>query len=889
MGFNILKMFSYRMGKDGCRIAGWIRIAFATLAIVDRLLLHLDLDLFLSPTTGLLPISQEKEGLFGILSLLRFATRGGEGVGDAYSYLWSVHYFGLLNSVLLLLGVAPRLNAFALFIITCSFHNANWMIVDGDATGHGPMARLYNFHLLFLPLHHITIYDGFGFGRKGTKNDNDTWPMWTAWLWQWETILVLLGAWVGKVADGTHWIDGTAMYYVLHCTDECIGFFNPDILFNRALPSKILTWSALVIEGISPLTIWVRGLPRKVTLVLLTMLFFGMDISMTMHTFEWYSVLGWCLFLIERDDDVKQCSRIPFWRIILDGSVFFFILGLAFNLAFPLELILTMTPTRFSEKVDPFLQWNQGMTDFYAYPIASVLGIYQDVWSLYSGEYDGATSKLSVDAFLTNGTIMTWSSPNWQDLGRWEHKRLYNHMAYYKHLPDCSFNEDDECEEWNKLIDMLMETFYNDVKDNVVKLELWHDVEYPPEYPENIGWWDSLKQPLIRESETKLETYTWHAREIVPPAHNNDVGGVPQFELHNGVTVPLVGLGCASGVREEHVVSAIDVGYRFFDTAQSYNWGYHEDEVGDAIEAYAGDDVFVQTKIHPEDLGYDATRLAVHVSLKRLKTDHIDSVLIHKSRCWEGACTKESEGTWQESWKALEEFVDAGVVGAIGICDVDDRLLDELLQQRIKPHIIQNWMDPFHQYKKIRERSKAEGILFQAYSSLGSQWVHHRGHSTNPVLTNPTLKSIANKYGVSVAQVIINWATRHGVSVLPASTNAKRQRQNLNSFGFQLSDEEILSIDSLDDKAPKPAEKNPNEVSVVFENHGDGSIDSFWISHEKEEVPVGSIGPGGGELTQSSFHGHKFVFRDGDGVMKGEHVVHRDHGQQQRHVVHGEL
>ena len=367
------------------------------------------------------------------------------------------------------------------------------------------------------------------------------------------------------------------------------------------------------------------------------------------------------------------------------------------------------------------------------------------------------------------------------------------------------------------------------------------------------------------------------------------VGGMPQFELHNGVTVPLVGLGCASGVREGHVASAIDVGYRFFDTAQSYNWGYHEDEVGNAIEAYSGNDVFVQTKIHPEDLGYDATRLAVHVSLKRLKTDHIDSVLIHKPRCWEGACTKEPEGTWQESWKALEEFVDAGVVGAIGICDVDDRLLDELLQQRIKPHIIQNWMDPFHQYKGIRERCKAEGILFQAYSSLGSQWVHHRGHSTNPVLTNPTLKSIANKYGVSVAQVIINWATRHGVSVLPASTNAERQRQNLNSFGFQLSDEEILSIDSLDGKAPKPAEKNPNEVSVVFENHGDGSIDSFWISDDKEEVHVGSIGPGGGELALSSFHGHKFIFRDEDGVMKGEHVVHRDHGQQQRHVVHGEL
>jgi hypothetical protein len=287
-----------------------------------------------------------------------------------------------------------------------------------------------------------------------------------------------------------------------------------------------------------------------------------MDISMTMHTFEWYGVLGWYLFLIERDDKAllvveeetsspskstsmketvpavsstskpivdfteaeltkelarrsrlkksKQRSRTPFWRIGLDGSVFFFVLGLAFNMAFPLEPIITMTPTWLSEKADPFLQWNEDMAYFYSYPIASALGIYQDIWSLYSGDYGGDTSKLSVNAFLTDGTIMTWRSPNWQDLGRWEHKRLYNYMAYYKHLPDCSFNEDGVCEEWYKFIDMLVETFYKDVKDNVVKLELWQDTEFPPEYPENIGWWESLKQPLIKESVRKLNT--WHVR-----------------------------------------------------------------------------------------------------------------------------------------------------------------------------------------------------------------------------------------------------------------------------------------------------------------------------------------------------------------------------------------
>ena len=500
------------MGRDGCRKAGWIRIGFATLAIVDRLLLHLDLDFFLSPTNGLLPISQEEEGLFGVLSLLRF-------VQDSDTLLWSLHYLGLVNALLLLLGVAPRLNAFALFINTCSFHNAHWMIVDGQDTGLGPMARLYNFHLLFLPLHHITIYDGFGFGQRGKHHSaqNDTWPMWTVWLWQWETVLVFFGALLGKVAYGDRWINGTAMYYVSHCTDECIGFFNPDFMFNRALPSKIATWSALCIELVCPFTIWFCGIPRNITLVAVTMLLFGMDISMTMHTFEWYGLLGWYLFLIQKQADdagpaastsSSERPRTPLWRTVLDGSIFAFFLALAFNMAFPLEEILILMPQWFSEKADPFLEWNEHMKIDYAYPIACALGVSQGVWTLYTGNYGGSTNKLQVDALLTNGTIMAWRSPNWQDLGRWEHKRLYNHMSYYKHLKNCPYKESGYmCEEWENLLEMLRETFYRDVKDEVVRLDMWAEREYPPEYPENIGWWDPLRQPLIRSTVRALTAW----------------------------------------------------------------------------------------------------------------------------------------------------------------------------------------------------------------------------------------------------------------------------------------------------------------------------------------------------------------------------------------------
>ena len=175
---------------------------------------------------------------------------------------------------------------------------------------------------------------------------------------------------------------------------------------------------------------------------------------------------------------------------------------------------------------------------------------------------------------------------------------------------------------------------------------------------------------------------------------------VPSSKLHNGIEIPLIGLGCASGVRKIHVKSALDTGYRFLDTAQSYSWGYHEDEVGDALVDYLASSsssssssndqtIFVQTKIHPQDLGYQATTRAVEKSLERLH-GHLDSVLIHKPRCWEGICKKKPEGTWQDSWRALEDLYDKGVIKAIGICDVDHQILDELLSQRIKPHIIQS-------------------------------------------------------------------------------------------------------------------------------------------------------------------------------------------------------
>lgn len=371
-------------------------------------------------------------------------------------------------------------------------------------------------------------------------------------------------------------------------------------------------------------------------------------------------------------------------------------------------------------------------------------------------------------------------------------------------------------------------------------------------------------------------------------ASNTAAVEIPTSTLSNGIEIPLVGLGCASGVRKEHVLTALQAGYRYLDTAQAHQWGYHEEEVAEAIlesTDVTRQDVFVVTKIHPENLGYVATHHAVQESLNQPGFEgYLDAVLIHKPRCWEGACKAKPDGTWQESWKALEELYDTGLVRAIGICDVDHGILDELLEQRIQPHIIQNWYDPFYQQDDLRERIQKHHILFQAYSSLGTQW-KMKGLDKNPVLANVELITMAKEYQVpGPAQVVINWLTHKGISVLPASTNAQRQSQNLfTSFSFELSKEDMKWLDNLDGKAPHPSRPHRNEVSVTWSNPSDYTVNIFWLDVDRKEVAVGSIQPNQ-DVTMKTFDGHTFVFRTA-GEMLSEQTISREEGQTQTIVV----
>jgi diketogulonate reductase-like aldo/keto reductase len=456
-----------------------------------------------------------------------------------------------------------------------------------------------------------------------------------------------------------------------------------------------------------------------------------------------------------------------------------------------------------------------------------------------------------------------------------------------------------------------------------------------------------LMPPLLLS--TILVAHPSHAAAAMTTTNaTNDtpMTNVPNFTLYNDITLPMIGLGSASGVRYPHVTSAIKrAGYKFVDTAQSHAWGYAEEDVGRAVhdaglryedavivDDAAGNDggsggggpmsassttmdsdyVFVQTKIHPEDLGYESTRRMIRVSLDRLQSSYLDSILIHKPHCWPGACTRIPEGTWHDTWDALMEAMDDGIVRAVGMCDVDSRILDELLDKRITPHIVQNWFDPFHQDREVRRRIYEHNalhpdsrIFYQGYSTLGTQWYHHRKYPNNPVLNDPTLLSIASKHDATVPQVVIQWTTRRGVMALPASTNADHQVSNMNSYHFALSDDDMSIIDDMDGNPPpiRPRERDDNEVSLRFVNRAPGRVLVYWVPEDGDgggggddarRVRVGEMGRTGDALELTSFDGHVFAFEDGgegvdvavsSGRMIGRHVVDRSLGSVQDHEI----
>lgn len=254
--------------------------------------------------------------------------------------------------------------------------------------------------------------------------------------------------------------------------------------------------------------------------------------------------------------------------------------------------------------------------------------------------------------------------------------------------------------------------------------------------------------------------------------------------LRGGVKMPQLGYGVYQVTKDECercVSDAIKVGYRSIDTAQSY---FNEEEVGNAI-AKSGvprDELFITTKVWIEHYGYDKTRASVLESMKKLKTDYLDLCLLHQPF-----------GDVYGAYRALEDLYDEGKIRAIGISNFyPDRMIDIASFARIKPMVNQIEIHPHQQQIESKAWHDKYDIRLEAWAPFGE--------GRGGIFNLPVLKEIADKYGKTTAQVILRWHLQRGIAVIPKSTHIERMKENFNVFDFELNEEDMTAIASLDKK-----------------------------------------------------------------------------------------
>ncbi len=276
--------------------------------------------------------------------------------------------------------------------------------------------------------------------------------------------------------------------------------------------------------------------------------------------------------------------------------------------------------------------------------------------------------------------------------------------------------------------------------------------------------------------------------------------------LSNGVKMPQLGYGVyqvTKDVCERCVSDALKVGYRLIDTAQSY---FNEEEVGSAV-AKSGvprEEIFLTTKVWIEHYGYEAAKASVLESMQKLQVDYLDLCLLHQP-------FSDVYG----AYRALEDLYDRGIIRAIGVSNFyADRMVDIASFSRIQPMVNQVEIHPRSQQIESKRWHEKYGVQMEAWAPFGEG----RGDMFNL----PELKTIAGKYGKTVAQVILRWHLQRGIVVIPKSVHIERMEENFNVFDFALSGEDMAVIAALDQK------------KSAFFSHTDPAMVE-WFVHMVEE------------------------------------------------------
>ena len=268
--------------------------------------------------------------------------------------------------------------------------------------------------------------------------------------------------------------------------------------------------------------------------------------------------------------------------------------------------------------------------------------------------------------------------------------------------------------------------------------------------------------------------------------------------LNNGIKMPAVGFGVFQIPEKEEcvrvVLDAIDSGYRLIDTAQAYG---NEEAVGEAIakSSVPRKDLFITTKVWISNAGYEKAKKSIEESLSKMKLDYIDLILIHQPL-----------NDYYGTYRAMEDLYKEGKIKAIGVSNFyPDRLVDIAKFNEVVPAVNQIEVNPYHQQIEAQQINEKYGVQLQAWAPFAE--------GKNGMFTNPVLKDIGDKYNKSVAQVILRWLLQRGIVPLSKTVNKERMLENIDVFNFELSEDDMNKISSLDKK--ESSFFNHQEASAV--------------------------------------------------------------------------
>ncbi|CDR60484.1 aldo/keto reductase [Staphylococcus schweitzeri] len=268
--------------------------------------------------------------------------------------------------------------------------------------------------------------------------------------------------------------------------------------------------------------------------------------------------------------------------------------------------------------------------------------------------------------------------------------------------------------------------------------------------------------------------------------------------LNNGYPMPSVGLGVYKISDEdmtEVVNAAINAGYRAFDTAFFYG---NESSLGSALKNsdVAREDLFITTKLWNDYQGYEKTFEYFNKSIENLQTDYLDLFLIH----W--PC--EEDRLFVESYKAMEELYEQGKIKAIGVCNFKQHHLEKLMSEtHVVPMVNQIEVHPYFNQQDVQDFCDCHDIKVTAWMPL----MRNRG-----LLDDPVIIKLAEKYEKTPAQIVLRWHLAHNRIIIPKSQTAKRIRENIDLFDFNLDLTEVAEIDALNRNARQG--KDPDDVKI---------------------------------------------------------------------------